>query len=33
MLNKNEIKRVFALYEYTCLKEESDYMVYAVDNV
>lgn len=30
MLDKKEIKRVFELYEYTCLKEEADYMVYAV---
>lgn len=30
MIDKNKIKRVFELYEYICLEEKEDYIVYAV---
>ena len=29
-MDKNEVKKIFDLYEYHLLKEEEDYMVYAV---
>lgn len=30
MLDREKIRAIFKLYEYTCLRDENDYMVYAV---